>query len=223
VLKSKALNRGNPVMASKKRRRKPGIGVSVILLEDEKKKLLDYLKATSTSLKGKQTWLIVDVLLNTGIRARELCNLRLCHTPLVLGVNVIAVYRGKNDKDRDVPISSRLAEAIAEYIREIRSKTLPRHVRKKDMTAWLFYSQWRRKFTPNGLYRKVRRAGEKAGILKRCRPHVLRHTYGTNAVSRMDIHSLKEVMGHSDIRTTERYLHIVGDRLLGLAEQIDQT
>jgi len=211
-------------MANKKRRRKPGIGVGVILLEDEKKKLLDYLRATPKTLNGIRTRLIIDIFLNTGLRAQELCNLRLCHTPIVLGINVIAVYRGKNDKDRDVPISERLANAIAEYVEESRPKTLPKHVRKKNATAWLFYSQWRRKYTPNGLYRKVRSAGERAGILKRCRPHVLRHTYGTNSQSRgMDIHSLKEVMGHNDIRTTERYLHIIGDRLLGLAEQIDQV
>ena len=94
------------------------IGHSMILFEDEKAKLFDHIKNLPPSVNSQRTGLIIDILINSGLRAGELCNLRLCHTPKYLGTDVLAVYRGKNDRDRDVPISPRLTGDITKYIKE---------------------------------------------------------------------------------------------------------
>jgi len=163
------------------------------------------------------------VLLNTGLRASELCSLRIKHTPVIIGVPVIEVFRGKNDKDRSIPISKRLAKAIAEYIKRDRSKMMPRHVRRNDPNGWLFYNQCKRQMKYDGLYKQVRRSAERAGIVKLIRPHKLRHTYATNALANdMEITDLSLRLGHSDIRTTARYCHVIDDRQFAIAEAADQ-
>ena len=76
----------------------------------------------------------------------------------------------------------------------------------------------------DGLYKQVRRSAVRAGITKLIRPHKLRHTFATNALdSGMDIYDLSRRLGHSDIRTTARYLHVIDDRAFELAEATDQV
>jgi integrase/recombinase XerD len=206
-----------------KRRRKSERSLSSVLLSGEKRQFLDYLKSKATTLQGRRRLLIIDLLLNTGLRASELCSLRIKHTPLIIGTPVVEVYKGKNNKDRSVPISKRLAEALTEYIKRERSKTMPRHVRRSDTNEWLFYNQCRRQMKYDGLYKQVRRAAVRAGIVKRIRPHKLRHTYATNALaSGMDVNDLSKRLGHNDIRTTARYCHVIDDRAFKLAEAADQ-
>jgi integrase/recombinase XerD len=206
-----------------KRRRQSEISLSSLLLSNEKRQFLDYLKSKATTLQGRRRLLVIDLLLNTGLRASELCSLRIKHTPLIIGAPVVEVYRGKKNKDRSVPISKRLAEALIEYIKRDRSKTMPRHIRRSDTNGWLFYNQCRRQMKYDGLYKQVRRAAVRAGIAKRIRPHILRHTYATNALaSGMEMPDLSLRLGHSDIRTTARYCHVIDDRQFMLAEAADQ-
>jgi len=207
----------------RKRKRQTEIGLSSILTASEKRQFLDYLKSKATTLQGRKRFLIIDILLNSGLRASELCALRLKDLPGVVGGNVIEVIFGKNNKDRSVPISQRLADAIEDYIQHDRSKTIPRYIRRKDPAGFLFYNQCKRKTKYNALYRMIRRAGERAGVVKRIRPHVLRHTFATNAIKKMPINDLSERLGHSDISITGRYLHVVDDQHFALAEALDQT
>ena len=152
----------------------------------------------------------------------ELCRLRLEDTPIGLGQNVLVVYKGKGQKDRDVALSSRLAAALGQYIENIRPATLPRHIRKADFTRPVFYNQRRRPFTASGIYRLVRSAGERAGLAKRLTPHKLRHTSASNALARgMDLRTLQAQLGHSDITVTELYTHVIDSHKLDAVERVD--
>lgn len=225
-------------------KRKDQIGFSKVLTIKEQRKFCSYLsamvRAEPESVKVQRDVLICELFLSTGLRARELAQLRVQDTPFILGMDVIEVYLGKYKKDRTIPVCRELSKKLCYYIEKVRTKTLPRHVRRSDYGKAVFYSQskhpytqqvhvfikktgewvWRvRGSTP--LYRKVRRIGQRAGIAKHVYPHLLRHTFAVNALSnRVDINQLQQLMGHSDITMTARYLHIVNSQLEGLGRKL---
>lgn len=207
----------------KKRQRQNEIPLSFLLLPDEKQRYLEYLRSKFDTLQGRKRMLIVDILLNAGLRASELCNLRIKHLPGVIGANVIEVYRGKGNKDRTIPISQRLADSIADYIKCDRGRTMPRHRLRSDPNGWLFFNQCKRQFKYHALYQMVRRSAVRAGIAKRIRPHKLRHSFATNQLeSGTPITDLSLWLGHTDLRVTQRYLHVTGKRQFEYAEAADQ-
>ena len=207
-----------------KRKRKDIIGWSKVLTKQEQQQLMSYLQRHTNNLNGRRLYLICDVLLNTGLRASELCALRVKDTPYVLGRNVIEVYRGKGDKDRTVPISMRMSEQIKHYIKHLRLKNLPRHVKRSEITRCLFFNYHRRPYTRFALYWAVSTAARKAGIAKPISPHKLRHTFATNVLIKgVNVGRLQRLLGHSDLMTTSKYLDIVEEMDGQLGEQIDQA
>ena len=237
----------------KKMTRKTQIGYGKILTADEISRLLGYLYGEIGSAltgdlfdnqapAGRRTTLIVQILLNTGLRIGELARLRVKDTPVVVGENVIEVYRGKYDRDRSIPISQTLAKAIAEYYIIVRPRTLPRWAGDGDFVRPLFYSDRLRPYlqkvnvkvrcpkcrgegckrcgdqgkvmvqrqrASTTLYRMITGIGKHAGLAKGLHPHMLRHTFAVLALGRDNIYQVMQWMGHSDMKVTARYLHLV--------------
>ena len=225
---------------NQKQRRKDVITWSKVMTKDEQERLFAYLQENATTVSGKKLLLMCDILLHTGLRELEICSMRVQDTPMILGTDNIVVYRGKGNKDRMIPVSERLTEAIAEYVRDIRPKTLPRYVARQDITRQVFYSQLKKPFTKdwqvvnkktgemgevtrvNGFYYAVRRGGIKAKIAKRITPHIFRHTFAVNSLlNGVDIYTLSYLMGHSSIEVTAKYLHLLKDVLKGLGDKLD--
>lgn len=205
-----------------KRRKQTEIGLSSFLTADEKRILLNYLRSKTTTLRGRKRLLIADIMINSGVRAFELCNLRLRDLPEYLGGHAIQVHRGKGGKSRTIPISRRLVDEIAEYIQGDRARTMPRHVKRKDPAGFLFYSERRRKLRYDALRKMLIRAGLNAGIRKRTRPHVFRHSFATLALDNgAPLKRLQRWLGHTHLSTTERYLHRVSEGDFELAERLD--
>jgi len=178
----------------------------------------------AATVSGRRDLLIVDVLLNTGLRASELCRLRVADTPVVIGRNCIEVYRGKNQKDRTIAISARLAGEIARYVAEVRRWTLPRGVRRKDFDSPLFYSQRQRPYSRFGLWAKLARIGMRLGLVKRLHPHMLRHSFATDALMRnKPVVEVQRYMGHGSLNTTMIYTHVCSDVKDGAGEEIDHV
>jgi len=196
---------------------------SKVITPEEIEILSDFLMRKATdNLASKKHLLMFDILIHTGLRASEFCRLQVRHTPSVLNVNVIEVYWGKNEKDRTIPISPRLADAIIKYIVKDRSKTMPRHLRRSDVNQPVFFNERCKPYTRISLYRLCRRFSEAAGIAKRIYPHMFRHTFAVQTLrSGVDIHTLQELLGHSDILTTTKYLRFMNIQLKGLGDKLD--
>ncbi len=135
--------------------------------------------------------LIVSLLAETGLRASELLNLR--YADIDIGRGEVRVI-GKYGKERIVflgPLSRAILLSIIE-----RGMHRPR-----DLVIDMSYQ---------ALYKRLKSLAKRAGLdPKRVRPHVLRHTFATEALRRgMSLPVLQKLLGHSDIKITELYLHM---------------
>jgi len=160
----------------------------------------------------------VVLLLSTGIRRSEAVGVTLDDIDLEKRQLLI---RGKGDKERVVPLTDQVVEAIRAYL-PYRTKTQSRH---------LFVSAWKgHPIHGRCINRMLKIVIEKAGLAGQgITPHKLRHTFATHLIRNgVDIRTVQELLGHSEIETTARYLHsdtktkqaAVG-RLNGLLSPVD--
>lgn len=135
---------------------------------------------------------MIAVMAESGLRASEL--LQLTWRDVDLGKGVARV-RGKYGKERIVLLGPVSREALAALAEEERPRLYDR----------IF------PFSYQALYKKVKSLARRAGVDPRLvRPHVLRHTFATEALRRgMSLPALQRLLGHSDIKVTQRYLHLV--------------
>ena len=142
---------------------------------------------------------ILEMLYSCGLRVSELVNLR-C-SDLFFDEGLIKVV-GKGNKERFVPIGRIGQESIRRYL-AIRADG------KKGFKDILFLNNRGTKLTRNMIFIIVRKAAENAGVEKTISPHSLRHSFATHLVENgADISSVQQMLGHSSITTTERYLNI---------------
>ncbi|MBC8107639.1 MAG: site-specific tyrosine recombinase XerD [Anaerolineae bacterium] len=148
---------------------------------------------------------ILELLYASGLRATELCGLKLRDANLQVGwVRVL----GKGHKERIVPLGTAAAQAITRYIAETR----PNFDRTKS--EFLFLSRTGKPLERVGLWMIVEKYGRRCGLLKDISPHVLRHCFASHLVSGgADLRIVQELLGHSDISTTQIYTHVDTDRL----------
>lgn len=191
----------------RKRKNREAITARKVLLDNE----LEAFKAaipTGDSVKERREALILWLLLNTGLRVSELCNLRVCDCPGDLGTNVIEVYWGKRGNQRNIPVDPDFADDIESYIREIRPLTLPKRYGKKSRKGWLFWDRRGKKFSRFQIRRIVERTAKKAGISKHVYTHLLRHTFATTAlINGIELYKLQKLLGHVSIAATQKYLN----------------
>ncbi len=198
----------------KKSGRKPEgpIGLNKILTPDEERLFMEYMVSIIGNEGGVRDFMIFDVMLQTGLRVSELCNLRVKDTPKYLGGNVIRVHLGKGKKSRDIPISKRMAKNLSNYLKNERPATLPAAIRASDRRKPVFYSERKRPYRRDEIAYKTKKFVLRAGLIKHVTPHMCRHTFATNALlkNRATLAELQVLMGHSKIATTQKYLHTAG-------------
>ena len=142
---------------------------------------------------------ILEMLYSCGLRVSELVNLR-C-SDLFFDEGLIKVV-GKGNKERFVPIGQIGQESVRRYL-SIRAEG------KKGFSDILFLNNRGTKLTRNMIFIIVRKGAENAGVEKTIGPHSLRHSFATHLVENgADISSVQQMLGHSSITTTERYLHM---------------
>jgi integrase/recombinase XerD len=109
----------------------------------------------------------------------------------------LKIVQGKGKKDRMVPITSGVLNVLREYWQYYRSP------------HYLFYgSRDEQRLSDNTLQKSYKATKERSGVTKKGGIHALRHAYATHQLDAgMPIHQLKDILGHTDIRTTLRYLH----------------
>jgi integrase/recombinase XerD len=156
------------------------------------------------------------VLLKTayacGLRLMEVLNLQI--QDIDSARMLLHVRQGKGNKDRLVPLSLRLLTELRHYWRVHRPP------------QWLFCTQGnagQRPVCPATVQRQLQRAVKKAGLRKRATMHTLRHSYATHMLEAgVDVMTLQKILGHRQLATTARYLHLRGDQLQRLPSLLDR-
>jgi len=143
---------------------------------------------------------VLEILYGSGVRVSELCTLQL--DQLALGEGALSVW-GKGSKARRVPLSQPAVAATRRWL-EIRDEVvLP------ETGAVVFGNERGKPLTP----RDVRRILDRRSPTP-THPHALRHTFATHLLDGgADLRSVQELLGHSDVATTQRYTHVSRDRL----------
>ena len=143
--------------------------------------------------------LVIAMLYGCGLRRFELLNIKL--QDVDLDRKMLHIREGKGRKDRYVPIGELLSRGLKTYLEAERPYVWL--FNGKDNTGQL------QRFSETGVQWIIKEASKKSGIKKHVTSHVLRHTYATHLLEMgLDIMTLKELLGHSDIHTTLVYLHI---------------
>jgi len=157
--------------------------------------------------------IIIDVLVNSGLRAAELCQLQMRDLPHCHGKLIIDVREGKGCVRRSVEISSALADRIKLFVKRYRKGAKPR--------SYLFVNEQGGSLSYRSLYSRVRIVGQSAGI-GRLTPHMLRHSYATAWYNKtMDLYGLQDQLGHADTRTTHIYAKTSSEKMRQQAESFD--
>jgi integrase/recombinase XerD len=150
---------------------------------------------------------ILEVMYACGLRVSELINLEI--SDLFLKDGYIRVF-GKGSKERIVPIGNSAVKFIEQYNRESRT-----FLKKPHTGNNLFLSYRGAKLSRMTVWDIVKKYCTLAGIRKEIHPHTLRHSFATHLLEGgADIRAIQEMLGHSDISTTQIYTHIDKEYLI---------
>ena len=162
------------------------------------------------TLQGKRDYAILLTLLTTGLRKAELCKLKVGDLKTYRNQAVIDVI-GKGQKFRRIPLKVETLLAIKEYLKADGNGNNSDHPLFNTLGKHGPYQE--KGLTPKAVDCLVKSVAKKALIRKRIHPHVIRHTFATTLLDKgNDLKTVQALMGHSHIRTTERYLHSTDDR-----------
>jgi site-specific recombinase XerD len=151
--------------------------------------------------KGARYYAILFLLLDTGIRVGELVSIRIEDLDLQHGcVHVL----GKGHKFRSVPISKLTQKELMRYVHHFRVHLCPTE------SPYLFPRENTTSISANSVQQFLHRLANKAGLKGvRCSPHVFRHTFATQSIANgANVFVLKDIMGHSTLATTMKYVHL---------------
>ena len=158
-----------------------------------------------TDMKGYRDKAMLEVLYATGIRVTELISLNITDVNLA-GSFIRCESKGK---ERIIPLYPAAVDALAVYIQNIRSKMIA----DIDEQA-LFVNMNGDRMSRQGFWKIVKSYQEKAHIDKDITPHTLRHSFAAHLLENgADLHSIQEMMGHSDISSTQVYAQLVKQQL----------
>ena len=153
---------------------------------------------------------ILEMFYATGMRLSELIGLD--DADVDLSTRLIKVT-GKRNKQRLIPFGKELEEDLGLYIK-VRNEAFPKG------TESFFALKSGKRMYPMGVYRLVKRNLSKVVSLKKRSPHVLRHTFATAMLNdNAELQSVKELLGHESLVTTEVYTHATFEELKKVYEQ----
>lgn len=182
-----------------------GIKLPRVLSEDEVVRLLS--QPDITTAEGFRDRTMLEVLYATGMRVSELINLTLERVDL--NMKYIIAF-GKGSKERIVPLGSVAAEFLQQYLEKVR----PKLTHEDRNTNIVFLAFGGHELTRQRFWQIIRAYGRKANINKALTPHILRHSFATHLLDNgADLRSVQELLGHSDISTTQIYTHLTNKRL----------
>ncbi|MFQ3224630.1 MAG: integrase/recombinase XerD [Lentimonas sp.] len=175
-----------------------------VLTHDELKRLLEA-PATNTP-HGLRDRAILELFYSSGLRVSELCGILL--QAINLDDGYVRVF-GKGSKERIAPIGRAAVAAVRDYLAGARP-----HFVKAKTGSELFLSQQGRAISRKMVWVLIKQYAAKAGIQKSIKPHLLRHSFATHLLEGgADLRAIQEMLGHSDISTTQIYTSVQSARL----------
>ena len=155
---------------------------------------------------GLRDHAMLELLYATGLRVTELISLKLGDVDL--GVGYLRTL-GKGSKERVVPFGDAARIAIENYILRVRPS-----VSQKTESTDLFLTRRGTTMTRQGFWKILKKYITKAEISGNVSPHTLRHAFATHLLERgADLRSVQQMLGHSDISSTQIYTHILKERM----------
>ncbi len=170
---------------------------------DEVNKLLDITPVDAYSSRNRA---ILELLYSSGLRITELVNLEINN--IDFDDCILRIF-GKGSKERIVPMNDYAIKYLGEYLSKYRVDLL-----KTDANNFVFLNNHGKKMTRQGVFKMIKKECLVKGINKNISPHTLRHTFATHLLQNgADLRIIQEILGHSDISTTQIYTHITNEKL----------
>ncbi|HVV73475.1 MAG TPA: tyrosine recombinase, partial [Verrucomicrobiae bacterium] len=151
-------------------------------------------------------WAVLELAYASGLRLAELRSIRLEQLHLEAGFVTVV---GKGNKERVVPLGRKAVESIQRYLEAGRPKLVTAR-----SPATLFLTKRGTPFASVTLWLRIKKRVRRSGIGRNVTPHMLRHSFATHLLENgADLRVIQELLGHSNISTTEIYTHVAGNRL----------
>lgn len=148
---------------------------------------------------------MLEVMYATGLRVSELLTIE--KKNLSIEKKQIRIF-GKGAKERYVPTSSFALEYLIKYINEVRNESPYRN------SKYIFINKEGKPLSRQAFWQIIKNYALKAGIIENVTPHTLRHCFATHLLENgADLRSVQEMLGHSDISTTQIYTHVSSKRI----------
>ena len=155
--------------------------------------------------------ILLETLYATGMRRSEASNLKISDLDFS---RMVFRVRGKGDKERLVPFARYLFDLLEKYL-EARKLAFP-----GISAQWLFLNRKGEQFSPESIYHLVRKYLSTVTTEEQRSPHVLRHSFATHLSNNgADLNAIKELLGHSNLASTQVYMHNNIERLIQVYEQ----
>lgn len=182
---------------------KLGRHLPVYLTIEETEKLLDIEINTPFDARNKA---ILELMYATGLRISEAITLEFKNIDTE---ECIVRVIGKGSKERIVPINDYAINALNDYLKNYRPELV-----KNNINNYIFLNNHGNLLTRQGVFKMIKMECLKKGITKNISPHTIRHTFATHLLENgADLRIIQELLGHSDISTTQIYTHISNETL----------
>lgn len=157
---------------------------------------------------GTRDRAILEVMYATGLRISELVHLRMDELHLTMGFIQTV---GKGNKERIIPIGGEAIKWLDEYL-EFSRPVL--ESRAAEESPFVFLNARGRGLTRQGVWKNIKKTVQLSGVKQNVTPHMLRHSFATHLLENgADLRIVQELLGHSDISTTQIYTHITKARM----------
>lgn len=154
--------------------------------------------------KGYRDHAMLELLYATGIRVSELISLDVEHVNLAAGF----IRCFSKSKERTIPLYPGAVKAISDYVRNVRPQLAV------EGEHALFVNMNGERMSRQGFWKIIKGYQEKAGIKTDITPHTLRHSFAAHLLANgADLRSIQEMLGHSDISSTQIYAQLVNQKL----------
>ncbi len=169
----------------------------------------DEIKLIIENLHNLKHKTVIALLYGTGIRLGESVNIKI--TDIDFQRKLIYIRSGKGKKDRIVPLPEIIVELVNKYTKQYAP------------TEYLFEGQNNPKYSPRSVQAILEKILIKVNIRKKVSIHTFRHTFATHAIEDgYNIRLVQEILGHSNLKTTEIYLHLTNTSILSVKSPIDK-